>query len=189
MDYDTRECPIFGMMVYNTPCMVFSMLMFFLGIGVWILFLAGKLRTSFAVGGVYFSVTFFAAWAWAPSVKALASAGILLSLIGLYSSSKHFQTSETSRSLREATSLVIYAFVFLIFSPLDNQLHLLLLLGMLGRLFWSSGVLMFYYLLHLDGRWLGFSSSLVEKVEDLRHNHASRWLSLHEVHPKSTSVF
>ncbi len=112
MNYDTGECPIFGMVVYNTSCRVFSLLTFSLGIGIWILFLAGRLRTLFAVGIAYFSVTFFAAWAWTLSAKALASLGIFLSLIGLYSSPRD---TETSRSLREATSLIIYALIFLIF--------------------------------------------------------------------------
>ncbi|WP_461863692.1 hypothetical protein [Thermococcus sp.] len=115
MNYDTGECPIFGMMVYNTPCGVFSMLMFSLGMTMLILFLAGRLRASFAVGIAYYSVTFFAAWAWTLSAKVLASLGIFLSLIGLYSSPKSTKTTETSRSLREATSLFIYTLVFLIF--------------------------------------------------------------------------
>ncbi len=112
MNYDTGECPIFGMMVYNTPCGVFSMLTFSLGMAMLILFLAGRLRASFAVGIAYFSVTFFAAWTWALSAKVLASLGIFLSLIGLYSSPRD---TETSRSLLEATSLFIYTLVFLIF--------------------------------------------------------------------------
>ncbi|ASJ06200.1 hypothetical protein A3L08_02075 [Thermococcus pacificus] len=112
MNYDTGECTIFGMMVYNTPCRVFSMITFSLGMAMLILFLAGRLRASFAVGIAYYSVTFFAAWTWALSAKVLASLGIFLSLIGLYSSPRD---TETSRSLREATSLVIYALVFLIF--------------------------------------------------------------------------
>ena len=46
------------------------------------------------------------------SARALASSGVLLSLVGLHASPVD---TPTSRSLREATSLVFYALLFLLF--------------------------------------------------------------------------
>jgi len=54
MGYDTGECPMFGTVIYNAPCRFFSLLVFFLGIVVVILSLAGRLKASFALSAFYF---------------------------------------------------------------------------------------------------------------------------------------
>jgi len=112
MEYDTGECPLFGTVVYNVPCRLFSLVMLFIGLSVISLFLAGKIRASLLSVVSYFIITFFAAWEWALSARVISLVGIILSLVSLYISPREV---ETSRSLREAISLVIYVFVFLVF--------------------------------------------------------------------------
>ncbi|WP_456326586.1 hypothetical protein [Palaeococcus sp. (in: euryarchaeotes)] len=112
MEYDTGECPLFGTVVYNVPCRLFSLVMLFIGLSVISLLLAGKIRTSLLSVVSYFIITFFAAWEWALSARVISLVGIILSLVSLYISPREV---ETSKSLCEAISLVIYAFVFLVF--------------------------------------------------------------------------
>ncbi len=115
MGYGTGECPIFGTVVYNTPCVAFSLTAFFLGISVIILFLAGRLRASFLTAAAYFGLTLLAAWGWAVSAKLLAFFGVLLSLLGLYVSLRKGEGKENSKSLLKTAGIVFYALVFLIF--------------------------------------------------------------------------
>lgn len=112
MGYDTGECPMFGTVVYNTPCRLYSLGMFFLGILVLSLLLAGKNRSSSVLSALYFTITFFGAWTWAVSARLLALAGIVLSVF-LYLNRPH--ETGGSRPLVRALGLVLYTLAFLIF--------------------------------------------------------------------------
>jgi len=113
MGYGTGECPIFGTVVYNAPCVAFSLTAFFLGLSFLILFPAGRLRDSFLAAAVYFGLTLLAGWSWAVSAKLLAFFGVLLSLLGLYISPRKGEGNP--KSLLKTAGIVFYALVFLIF--------------------------------------------------------------------------
>jgi len=112
MGYGIGECPMFGTVVYNTPCRLYSLGMFLLGISILSLLLAGRIRASFLLSAFYLGITFFEAWAWVISARLFALAGLVLSLILFVFSPRE---AGASRSLSRAVGLVLYVFNFAVF--------------------------------------------------------------------------
>ena len=112
MGYETGECPMFGIVVYNAPCRLYSMGMFLLGLSVLLFLLAGRARVSAVLSALYFGVSFFEAWSWALSARLFAIIGFVLS-IALFAFSP--RDDEASRSLPRAVTLLLYLFNLSIF--------------------------------------------------------------------------
>ena len=112
MEYDTGECPMFGMVVYNAPCRLYSLGMFLLGLSILSLLLVGRARSPGVLSALYFGITFFEAWTWVLSARLFALIGFALS-IALFAFSRGDE--ETSRSLPRAVTLVLYLFNLSIF--------------------------------------------------------------------------
>ncbi|WP_456396743.1 hypothetical protein [Thermococcus sp.] len=112
LSYDIGECPMFGAVVYNTPCRLYSLGMFSLGISILSLLLAGRIRVFSILSAFYFGITFFEAWAWVISARLFALAGLVLSLILFVFSPRE---AGASRSLSRAVGLVLYVFNFAVF--------------------------------------------------------------------------
>ena len=112
MEYDTGECPMFGMMVYDAPCRLYSLGMFLLGLSVLSFLLAGRARVSAVLSALYFGITFFEAWTWVLSARLFALLGFVLSIALFVFSSRE---RKASRSLPRAVTLVLYLFNLSIF--------------------------------------------------------------------------
>ena len=112
MGYDTGECPMFGTLVYNAPCRLYSLGMFLLGLSILSLLLAGRARVSAVLSALYLGITFFEAWTWALSERLFALMGLALS-IALFAFSP--RERKVSRSFPGAVTLVLYLFNLLIF--------------------------------------------------------------------------
>ncbi|WP_457752499.1 hypothetical protein [Thermococcus sp.] len=112
MEYDTGECPMFGMVVYNASCRLYSLGMFVLGLSILSFLLAGRPRISAVLSTLYFGVSFFEAWTWALSARLFTLIGFVLS-IAIFALSSGDE--EASRSLSRAVTLVLYLFNLSIF--------------------------------------------------------------------------
>lgn len=110
--YDTGECPMFGMVVYNAPCRLYSMGMFIFGLSILSFLLSGRPRISTVLSTLYFGVSFFEAWTWALSARLFTLIGFVLS-IAIFALSSGDEGA--SRSLSRTVTLVLYLFNLSIF--------------------------------------------------------------------------